>query len=98
MAIGYAAAGGYATAEQAKQPRESTFNDRLNMVASSLHYQCERIEGVLSRVNGTPQTKNEKSADVAQIRPTHSLAQIVELLEAVNQRLADLSTGVERIA
>lgn len=82
----------------APQPVAATFNDRLNRLAETLHFQCERIEAVLARVNGTPQGKEQRGGDVAQIRPVHALAQIVESLEGTSQRLADLAGGVERIA
>lgn len=77
--------------------KEATFNDRLNKVADSIAFQCERIESVLSRVNGTPQVKNPEGAAVP-IRPMFPLSQIVENLENANQRLNSLATGVEKIA
>lgn len=45
-------------AEQAGKSEKAaiiTINDRLNKTLETLSYQCERIESVLSRVNGTPQ-------------------------------------------
>lgn len=81
----------------AQQERDPTFNDRLNKASDSLQFQCERIEAVLARVNGTPQKVDPKSA-VTPIKPQMSLGNVVESLEAINQRLADLATGIERIA
>lgn len=78
-------------------PREPTINERLNRTAEALHEYCDRIEAVLSRVNGTPQSE-KRASDVAQIRPTVALSQAVETLEGVQKRLCDLAIGVERIA
>ena len=93
MAQGYAG-----SATQVEAPREQTINERLNKVADSLQYQCERIESVLSRVNGTPPLVNKAPDKLAQIKPTHSMTNVTEMLEAINTRLAELSVGVERIA
>ena len=79
------------------KPREPTLNERLNKVADSLAYQLERIESVLARVNGTPVAIN-KGPDLSQIKPSLALSVIVESLESINQRLADLSTDIEHIA
>lgn len=88
-------------AQPAAVPKEATLNDRLNKVADSLQFQCDRIESVLARVQGTPPTPatgNSRGGDVSMIRPTHALVQIVEALEQTNQRLASLATGTESIA
>lgn len=77
-------------------PAEPTINDRLNRVAEAIHDHCDRIECVLSRVNGTPQ--NEKAREVAQIRPTRALGMTVDSLEGAQTRLRELTLGVERIA
>lgn len=82
----------------APTPKEATLNDRLNKAADSLAFQCDRIESVLARVNGTPPTPGNKDAGVAQIRPTHALVQVVEHLETLNQRLAGLAANAENIA
>lgn len=74
-----------------------TLNQRLNKISESLQYQCERVESVLSRVHGNP-TPQPPKGSVAQIAPTLSLAVVVEHLEAVQARLADLCTSMERIA
>jgi hypothetical protein len=91
---------GYAgqTAPAAKVEREATLNERLNRIAEALTYQCERLESVLSRVNGTPQAPSSSKGDVAQIRPTHPLAEVVQMLEATQERISSLTNGVERIA
>lgn len=87
---------GYATATEV--PRERTLTERLNKVAEGVAFQCDRIEGVLGRVNGTPSPIGNMKDVAAQIRPTVPLAQTVEALEMALQRLSDLSTNVERIA
>lgn len=94
MNQGYAAG----SATQSETPRERTINERLNRVAESLQHQCQRIESVLSRVNGTPPTAIKSPDKVAQIQPTHAMTNVTEMLEAINSRLAELSDGVERIA
>jgi hypothetical protein len=76
--------------------REVTFNDRLNKAVGVIGYQCERIESVLSRVNGTPQ-KLENAA-VKAPTPMHSMQGNLDNLEALADRLTNLSGGVERIA
>ena len=79
-------------------PKEATLNDRLNKLVDAMTFQCERLESVLSRVNGTPQAERGSRGDVAQIRPTNSMAQCVDMLEQANQRLGNLATGIESIA
>lgn len=86
----------YATASTA--PREPTINERLNRAAESLQDYCDRIESVLARINGTPQSEKAGRSDVAQIRPSVPMAQTVDALEGAATRLRDLAIGVERIA
>jgi hypothetical protein len=84
-----------------KAAREVTLNERLNKMVESLQYQCDRLESVLSRVNGTPPTPigtSGRPSDVTPIKPTLPLSQVVEMIEALQTRLSDLATGVERIA
>jgi hypothetical protein len=88
----------YDQAVSAKQPKEATLNDRLNRMADDLRFQCDRLESVLSRVNGTPPVPTAPGGSVAQIRPTHSLSEVVNVLEQQQGRLANLATGVEAIA
>ena len=86
----------YATS--AIQPeRAITLNERLNKACVSLQYQCERLESVLSRVNGTPQKIEGAKVGTAPT-PTLPLQATVEHLEEVQGRLATLADGVERIA
>lgn len=85
-----------ATAASAPVPTEITLNERLNRAAERICEQSDRIEHVLSRVNGTPRSEGKR--DVAQIRPTVALAEVVNILEAAQERLAQLANGVERIA
>jgi hypothetical protein len=100
MDMGYPGQAGQAA--KLDKPLDTTMNERLNKVADLLQFQCQRIEDVLSRVNGTrlepPAVTGSKLGDVAQIRPQHAMAQVIELIEAAQGRLADLATGVERIA
>ena len=79
-------------------PKEATLNHRLNNVSERLQEQCERIEGVLGRVNGTPTAQPMRGKDAATISPTLPLSTIVEHLESVQARLTELAHGVERIA
>ena len=82
----------------AEKPREANLNERLNKVSERLQFYCERVESVLSRVNGTPQAARGAESKLAQLTPTMPLANVVDHLEAVQNRLADLVTGIERIA
>ena len=87
--------------ESAKTEREATLNERLNRAGDQLATQCDRIESVLSRVNGTPHGADRRppmGEAPSPIRPTQSLSQMVENLEALAKRLQDLRNGVERIA
>ena len=60
-------------ASEAKIAREATLNERLNRVGEQFNSQCDRIEGVLSRVNGTPQPP--KTGDrIGEARRAHCLA------------------------
>lgn len=81
-----------------ESPRDLTMNERLGKAAEAMQYQCERIEAVLSRVNGTPQKIDGPGKAAVPIRPTMPLSQNVEHLEALYKRLSDLATGVEQIA
>lgn len=78
--------------------KEATMNDRLNRVLDGIKFNSDRIEVVLARVNGTPQKETGNRDKVMPISPTHPLAGVVEMLEQAHQRLAELATGVERIA
>lgn len=77
--------------------KQVTLNDRLNKASESLQYQCDRIESVLSRVNGTP-SAGRPGAVATPINPTLAMATALEHLEAATRRLADLATNVEQIA
>lgn len=83
-------------------PKDLTINERLNRSAEGLMNQCDRIESVLSRINGTPPTPSTSAQDrlgnVETIQPTASLVMVVERLEAAKERLTNLALGVERIA
>ena len=89
---------GTGAAQAEKQPKEATLNERLNRVADALQYQCDRLESVLGRVNGTPPVPTAPGGSVAQIRPTHSLSEVVNLLETQQQRLSSLASGIESVA
>ena len=96
MSTGYAG-----TQEKTEGPREATLNERLNKVSDSLQFQCERIQSVLARVNGTPPAvlgQGQNKNTLAQITPTQPLTAIVEMLESTNKRLDELAHGIERIA
>lgn len=86
----------YATAPAAD--RALTLNERLNRMAETLGYQCERIEGVLARVNGTPQSIQAAGRNETTKQPTLPMGATVDTIEKQMQRLADLATGVESIA
>lgn len=78
--------------------REPTINERLNRISERMQGSCERVENVLARVHGNPPKPSGSGAVAAQITPTLPLATIVEHLEAVQARMADLASSVERIA
>lgn len=87
----------YPAAQEA--PVEATLNDRLNKVCEGLQFQIDRLSGVLSRVNGNPPTQPSPNRDsVTQCRATMPLNAVVEHLQEQQARLADLATGIERIA
>jgi hypothetical protein len=77
--------------------RALTLNERLNKTLDTLGYQCERIEAVLSRVNGTPQKIESGNAGKAP-RPVQSMQNAIESLEVTTNRLIELTGGVEHIA
>lgn len=79
-------------------PREPSLNERLNRAYEGLQSSAERIERMLSRVNGTPQAEMSGGEKLAQIRPTLPLGQTVEQVEALSMRLRDLAINAERIA
>lgn len=79
------------------QDRAVTLNDRLNKMVETIGYQCDRIEAVLSRVNGAPQ-KIEQAKGGNVPRPTLSMQNAIEALENIQQRLIDLTNNVEKIA
>ena len=89
-------------ANQAQQniPKVATLNERLNRAAQHLQDGCDRLESILSRVNGTPQpqTQGQAVGKLAQINPTLPLSTVVEHLEAVELRLAELVNNAENIA
>lgn len=87
----------YAADQAAKTATAVTINDRLNKTMEIVSYQCDRLESVLSRVNGTPQKIESAKAGNAP-RPIMSMQNTVENLEALTQRLTDLAGGVESIA
>lgn len=78
-------------------PKVATFNERLNKTMEAISYQCERLESVLSRVNGTS-TSGQGRGDVAKISPMLPLGDVVANLEQVKERLANLTTAIEQIA
>ena len=85
-------------ATKAATPRVATLNERLNKVAEGLQFQCERLEGVLGRVNGTPTAERNNRDKVAAISPTHALANVGDMLETATRRLDELATNAEQIA
>lgn len=86
-------------ADQAAKTAERaiTLNERLNSALNTLGYQCERLEAVLGRINGTPQRIEAAQTGKAPT-PILSMQHNVENLEAQTNRLVELLNGVERIA
>lgn len=74
-----------------------TINDRLSQSLGTLEYQCERIESVLGRVNGTPQRLGAATGKDAPT-PVSSMQNNAEKLEALVERVVSLAGAVERIA
>lgn len=84
-------------ARDAVAVRETTLNERLTEALSRFTNQCERIEAVLGRVNGTPQRiEGAKGSPVP--TPPPSLQNNVDTLDGLVERLGSLTNGVERIA
>lgn len=90
----------HGTAVAGNAPRQQNLNERLNDVSERLQQQCQRIEDVLCRVNGTPTTQSQARNLSDPIKPMPSLpmATVVEHLESVQSRLTELARGVEQIA
>ena len=85
-------------AEAAKNKAEGpTLNSRLNRVLDRIESDCDRIEHILGRVNGTPQ-KDRSTGSVAQISPTRAMTNAVEQIEGQAERLATLAASLEIIA
>lgn len=76
---------------------EGTINERLNRTLDNYTGLLDRLEVVLSRVNGTP-NKGSDAREIAQIRPTLPLTAVVENMEGTADRLTNLVIGIERIA
>ena len=76
----------------------ATLNDRLNKASEGLQNQCERIENVLCRVLGNPTPKAAVGGDVARIQPQLPLATVVDHMEGILNRLAEIANNAERIA
>ena len=76
-------------------PKEMTLTDRLTNAARNLDNNCDRLETVLCRVNGTP---GSASATAKQPAGNPSTVDTVNDMERICQRLALLAEGVERIA
>lgn len=87
----------YDNVKQAKDERATTLNERLNKVCESMQFQCERIERVMNRVEGSPSKIESAKGGQAPV-PTLPMNTIVEHLEQVHSRLADLATSIERVA
>jgi hypothetical protein len=77
--------------------RAVTINERLSKALSTLSFQCDRLEAVLSRVNGTP-SKLEQATKSNGPAPILSMQANLEHLEGHVERLIELASGVERIA
>jgi hypothetical protein len=81
----------------AAQPKPATLNQRLTNAAESFTKACQRIEGMLARVNGTPQT-GEKMPEVAKIAPVPPMLNSLEQVENQVERLQRLADGLENVA
>ena len=81
-------------------PRQPNLNERLNEISERLQNQCQRIEEVLARVNGTPipAAQGRNLADPIKPMPSLPMATVIEHLESVQSRLMELAAGIERIA
>lgn len=79
------------------QPKPATLNDRLTRSAESFTKACQRVENMLSRVNGTPQP-GEKAVDVPKIAPMPPLVSALEQVENQVERLHRLADSLENVA
>ena len=74
----------------------STVNERMNRMANQLTAACQRVENMLSKVNGTPQHAPKDAVDkIAGINP---LMHCLEQIENQVERLHRLTEGLEQIA
>lgn len=73
----------------------STINERMDRVANHLTAACQRVESVLSKVNGTPPAPGQDAAKVSGISP---LVNCLEQIEGQAERLHRLAEGLEQIA
>ena len=75
----------------------STLNARMNRVLDRIEGECDRIDRVLGRVNGTPQ-KDISVGSVAQISPMRAMTNVVEQIEGQADRLSSLASNLETVA
>ena len=85
--------GGEMASAPEKQP---TLNDRLNKALNIVCDQCDRLEGVLSRVQGSP--PKPANAGAVPIRGALSMNMAIEHLEQACARLVEMSHQIEHIA
>lgn len=79
-------------------PKPITLNQRLANSAEQLLRQCQRVESVLSRINGTPPAPGTGSDNIAKISSTPPLLSSVDSIEQQAERLARLADGLENVA
>ena len=69
----------------------------MNRVLDRIEGECDRIDRVLGRVNGTPQ-KDISVGSVAQISPMRAMTNVVEQIEGQADRLSSLASNLETVA
>lgn len=79
-------------------PAAPTMAARLERAARDLNGQCQRIEDMLARVNGTPRAVGSQNVAQEKISTTAPLAASVEAVEIVIKRLAELAANLEGVA
>lgn len=77
---------------------QRTLAARLESAAGTIQAQCNRVEDVLAKINGTPRNPPMGSDRAEKIATTAPLAMSVDAVEALAKRLCDLASNLEQVA